>query len=106
MRHLLDTGKKIKSLYTRQKILEKDPHTDLSLTVKNFTEQKEFKENQVCPEAKEHGIKEEENAKFYYSKVNEKKHCTFDLEESGLLISSSYSWIRASLDGIKKISML
>ena len=64
---------------------------------------KEFKENQVYPEAIEHGIKEEENAKFYYSKVNEKKHCSFDLEEPGfLIISSSYSWTGASLDGIRK----
>ena len=63
---------------------------------------KNLKESQVYPEAIEHGIKEEENAKFYYSKLNEKKHCSFDLEEPGLLISSSYSWIRASLDGIRK----
>ena len=56
----------------------------------------------MYPEAIEHGIKEEENAKFYYSKVNEKKHCSFDLEEPGFLISSSYSWTGASLDGIRK----
>ena len=54
----------------------------------------------MYPEAIEHGIKEEENAKFYYTKVNEKKHCSFDLEEPGLLISSSSSWIGANLDGI------
>ena len=102
MRHLLVTGKKIKSLYTRQKTLEKDPHFDVSLTVKNFTEEKEFKESQVYPEAIEHGIKEEENVKFYYSNLNEKKHCSFYLEEPCLLISSSYSWIGASLDGIRK----
>ena len=59
-----------------------------------------LKESQVYPEAIEHGIKEEENAKFYYTKVNEKKHCSFDLEEPGLLISSSSSWIGANLDGI------
>ena len=29
---------KIKSIYTWQKTLEKDPHTDISLTIKNFTE--------------------------------------------------------------------
>ena len=34
MRHLLVTGKKIKSLYSRQKTLEKNPLTDVSLTVK------------------------------------------------------------------------
>ena len=56
----------------------------------------------MYPEAIEHGIKEEENAKFYYSKLNEKKHCSFYLEETGLQISSSYSWIEASLDGIRK----
>ena len=56
----------------------------------------------MYPEAIEHGIKEEENAKFYYTKVNEKKHCSFDLEEPGLLISSSSSWIGANLDGIRK----
>ena len=69
MRHLLVSGKKIKSLYPRQKTLEKDPRIDVSLIVKNFTEEKEFKESQVYPEAMEHGIKEEENAKFYYSKL-------------------------------------
>ena len=100
MRHLLVTGKKIKSLYTRKKTLEKG--ADVSLAVKKLTEQKEFKENQVYPEAIEHGKKEEENAKFYYSKVNEKKHCSFDLKEPGFLISSSYSWTGASLDGIRK----
>ena len=73
-----------------------------SLTVKNVTEQKEFKESQVYPEAIEHGMKELENTKFYYSKLNEKKNCSFYLEEPGLLISSSYSWIGASLDGIRK----
>ena len=56
----------------------------------------------MYPEAIEHGIKEEENAKFYYSKLNEKKHCSFYLEEPGLLISSSYSGIGASLYGIRK----
>ena len=56
----------------------------------------------MYPEAIKHCTKEEENAKFYYSKVNEKEHCSFDLEEPGLLISSSYSWIGASLDGIRK----
>ena len=61
--------KKIKSLYTQQKTLEKDPHTDVSLTVKNFTEQKEFKENLVYPEAIEHDIKEEENAKMLQLKI-------------------------------------
>ena len=45
--------------------MEKDPQTDVSLTVKNFTEQKEFKENQVYPE---------ENSKLYNSKVIEKLH--------------------------------
>ena len=54
----------------------------------------------MYPEAIEHGIKEEENAKFYYTKVNEKEHCSFDLEEPGLLISNSSSWIGANLDGI------
>ena len=51
----------------------------------------------MYPEAIEHGIKEEENAKFYNSKLNEKKHCSFYLGEPDLLISSSYSWIGASL---------
>ena len=43
-------GKKIKSLYTQKNTLDEDPHTDVLLTVKNTTEQKEFKENQVYPE--------------------------------------------------------
>ena len=64
---------KIKSLYTQQKTLEKDPHIDVSLTVKNFTEEKEFKESQVYPEAIEHGIKEEENAKILLFKTQWKK---------------------------------
>ena len=63
---------------------------------------KNLKESQVYPEAIEHGIKEEENAKFYYSNLNEKKHCSFYLEEPGLLINSSYSWIGVGLDGIRK----
>lgn len=102
MRHLLVTGKKIKSLYTRQKTLEKNPLTDVSLTVKNFTALSEFEENKVYPEAIQYGIKEENNAKFYYSKVSEKQHSSFELEEPGLLISRQYSWIGASLDGIRK----
>ena len=56
----------------------------------------------MYPEAIEHGMKELENTKFYYSKLNEKKNCSFYIEEPGLLISSSYSWIGASLDGIRK----
>ena len=44
MRYLLVTGIKIKSLYTRQKTSEQDPHIDVSLTVKNFTEEKNLKE--------------------------------------------------------------
>ena len=43
MRHLLVSGKKIKSLYPRQKTLEKDPRIDVSLIVKNFTEEKNLK---------------------------------------------------------------
>ena len=102
MRHLLVTGKKIKSLYTRQKTLEKNPLTDVSLTVKHFIEQKEFQKSQVYPEAIEYGIKEEDSAKFCYSKVSEKQHCSFEFEEPGLIISRHYSWIGASLDGIRK----
>ena len=56
----------------------------------------------MYPEAIDHGIKEEENAKFYYSKVSEKKHRSFNLKEPGLLTSRSYSWIGAGLDGIRK----
>ena len=56
----------------------------------------------MYPEAIDHGIKEKENAKCYYSKFSEKQHCSFDLQEPGLLISSSYSWIGASLHGIRK----
>ena len=44
MRHPLVSGKKIKSLRTRQKTLEKNPLTDVSLTVKKFIDQKEFEE--------------------------------------------------------------
>ena len=75
MRHLLVRGK-IKISLHPTKTLEKDPHTDVSFTVKNFAEQKEFKENQVHPEAVEHGIKEEKNAKCLYSKFSEKQHCS------------------------------
>ena len=56
----------------------------------------------MCPEDIELGIKEEENAKCYYSKFSEKQHSSFDLQEPGLLISSSYFWIEASQDGIGK----
>jgi len=50
----------------------------------------------VYPEARQYGIKEENNAKFYYSKVGEKQHSSFELEEPGLLISRQFSWIGAS----------
>ena len=60
MRHLLVTGKKIKSLYTRQNTLGKTPLTDVSLTVRNFTDQTEFEENKVYPEAIQYGIKKEQ----------------------------------------------
>ena len=101
MRHLFITGKEIKSLYTQQKTFEKEPHNDVSLSIKHFTKQKGFKENQEYPEAIDHGIREEENAKFNYSKVIEKQPCSFDLQKPGVLISHSYSWIGASLDGIR-----
>ena len=65
-------------------------------------DQKKFQEGQVYPEAIEYGIKEEDGAKFYYSKVSEKQHCSFEFEEPGLIISRHYSWIGASLDGIRK----
>ena len=97
----LVTGKKINSLYSRQKTLEKNPLTDLSLTGKNFSDQKEFQESQVYPEAIEYGITEENGAKFYYSKVSEKQHCSSEFEEP-LIISGHYSWMGASLDGIRK----
>lgn len=104
MRHLLVTGKTIKALYTRQNTIEKNPLTDVSLTVKNFVTQKEYKENQRYSDAIEYGMKEESNAKFYCSKVYEKQHSAFKLEEPGLLLSTEYSWIGASLDGIRKCS--
>ena len=55
----------------------------------------------MCPEDIELDIREE-NAKCYYSKFSEKQHSSFDLQEPGLLISSSYFWIEASQDGIGK----
>ena len=44
---------------------------------------------------------QEEKMKFLKF-FNEKKHCSFYLEEPGILISSSYSGIGASLYGIRK----
>ena len=58
------------------------------------------------PEAIEYSTKKEENAKCYYSKFSEKRHCSFDLQEPGLLISSSHSWIGASLNCIRKCPVL
>ena len=98
MRHLLGTGKKIKSLYTRKKTLEKG--ADVSLAVKKLTEQKEFKENQSWSHRT--WYKERRKCKLLLPKVSEKQHCSFDLQEPGLLISRSCSWIGASLDGIRK----
>ena len=92
----------MKALYTRQKTLETNPFTDVSLTVTNFTEQKAFNENQKYPEPIEQGVIEENSAKFYYSKVTERQHCSIELEEPCLLISGDYSWIGASIDGIRK----
>ena len=54
----------------------------------------------MYPEAIQYGIKEE-NAKFYYSKVSE-NNSSFQLQEPGLLISSQYYWIGASVDCIRK----
>ena len=56
----------------------------------------------MYPAAIEHGIKEEDGAKLYHSKVNEKQHRSFEFEEPGLIIRRHYSWIGASLDGIRK----
>ena len=39
---------------------------------------------------------------FTTQKSMKKKHCSFDLKEPGFIISSSYSWTGASLDGIRK----
>ena len=47
---------------------------------------------------------EESNAKFSYSKVCEKQHSAFRLEEPGLLLRTEYSWLGARLDGIRKCS--
>ena len=52
----------------------------------------------MYPKAIQIGIKEH-SAKFYYSKVNEKQHGSFELEEPSLLIRVDYSWVGASLDG-------
>ena len=56
----------------------------------------------MCPQAIEYGIKEEDGSKFYYSKVSEKQHCSFEFEEPFLIISRHHSWIGDSLDGIRK----
>ena len=56
--------------------------------MKYFITQKECKENQRYPDAIDYGIKEESSAKVCYSKVCEKQHSAFKLEESGLLLST------------------
>ena len=56
----------------------------------------------MYPQAIEYGIREEDGSKFYYSKVSEKQHCSFEFEEPGLIISRHHSWIGDSLDGIRK----
>ena len=90
------TGKTIKALYTQKNTKEK-----------NFITKKVYKENQRYPDAIEYGIKEvsKSNAKFSYSKVCEKQHSSaFRREEPGLLLSTEYSWLGNSLDGIRKCS--
>ena len=66
-----------------------------------MTDRKEFQESQVYPGAIECGIKEEDGARFYYSKVSEKQYCSFEFEEPSLIISRHYSWIGAHLDGFR-----
>ena len=47
------------NLFNNQEVFQSWSHMGT-----NITKQKEFKENQVYPEAIEHSIKEEEKAKF------------------------------------------
>ena len=100
MRHLLVTGKRIKALFKRQKMLDKNPVMYISLPVENFVAEKECNEIQKYPEVIKHGIKEEGNAKVYYSKVCEKQQSAFKLEDPGLPTRKKYSWLGARLDGI------
>ncbi|KAK2557047.1 hypothetical protein P5673_020905 [Acropora cervicornis] len=50
-------------------------------------------ESQEYPQAIEYGIKDEDGAKVYYSKVSEKQHRSFEFEEPGRIISRHHSWI-------------
>ena len=58
MRHLMVTGKKVKSIYTRQKTLEQKPLTDISKTVKKFLDEKSVRINSVATQyGVDHGRK-------------------------------------------------
>ena len=100
MRHLMVTATKIKSIYTRQKTLEKNPDTDVSTTVHNFlSEPQEFKNP---PKQIEHGIEKECEAKVNYKIILQRTHHDLTLEETGFLVSKNQSWLGASPDGIRK----
>ena len=100
MRHLMVTGTKIKSIYTRQKTLEKNPETDVTTTVRNFLCRTQPWEKSPIPV--QYGIEKEKEAKLSYTKLLQKCHHGLSLEETGLLVSKRYSWLGASLDGIRK----
>ena len=70
MRQLMVTGKNIKALYTRQKTLDRNPTTDISLTVNNFVKEKD--KMTTFPTAIHYGLQNERDAKFCYSKICEK----------------------------------
>lgn len=100
MRHLMVTGKKMKSLYTRQKTVERSPNEDVTKTVQNFLTPSNRTHHH--PPAIQYGIEKEEQAKLSYCKIMKKKHRNFNLKETGLVLSSDYGWVGASPDGIRE----
>lgn len=69
------TGEKMKSLYTRQKTLEKNPNEDVSKTVKNFLTPSN--KNHSHPRAIQYGIEKEEQANLYYCRIMKKNPSEF-----------------------------
>ena len=101
IRHLLITSKKIKSLCTKQNTVEKNPQTDVTLTIKNFVCEQQKQSSETLPKPMQHGIENESKARECYIKCYKRRHTNMHFIEPGLLISNSIPFIGATPDGIR-----
>ena len=72
MKQLMVTGKNIKALYTRQTTLDRNPTTDISLTVNNFVKEKD--KMITFPTAIHYAYRVREMPSFVIQKYVEKKN--------------------------------